>query len=349
MECMMICAVGGVDVSRVPNEIRILPLGNVHSQKGDFIVDDESFELIREHFKDRKLDLVIDYEHQTLKDIQAPAGGWIKEIYKTDDAICAKVEWTPKATEYLKNKEYRYLSPVVIVRKADRKAIELHSVALTNTPAIDGMFAIVNSLNINDNMQGGIKMELQEIAKLLGLPETATEEEIRKALQETRTPETMKSGGVCGSEEGKKKNQACANKAADATILSMLGLKEDAKVEDVAASIMRLRVGGEDVQKEIFSLKEQLQKRNAEDSVNAALKSGKITAAQKEWAMAYALKDQEGFNAFVEKAPVVVPQGTMELKDAPEKKFSEDATCMEILKNCGVSEADVEKYFGKED
>lgn len=71
-------------------------------------MDDESFELIRKQFKDRKLDLVIDYEHQTLSDVQAPAGGWIKDLYKGEDAIIAKVEWTPKAAEYLKNKEYRY-------------------------------------------------------------------------------------------------------------------------------------------------------------------------------------------------------------------------------------------------
>ena len=120
----------------------------------DFNVDDESFELIRKQFKDRKLDLVIDYEHQTLSDVQAPAGGWIKDLYKGEDAIIAKVEWTPKAAEYLKNKEYRYLSPVVLVRKRDQKATAIHSVALTNTPAIDGMFALVNSLDIEDISEG---------------------------------------------------------------------------------------------------------------------------------------------------------------------------------------------------
>ena len=116
------CASEPVTVDGVPNEIKILPLGMVHSQKGDFQVDDESVEMIRSHFKERKLDLVIDYEHQTLQDIQAPAGGWIKDIYKGEDALIAKVEWTQKAAEYLKNKEYRYLSPVVLVRKKDRKA-----------------------------------------------------------------------------------------------------------------------------------------------------------------------------------------------------------------------------------
>ena len=179
-----VCAGEGVEVSGVPSEIKILPLGRVHSQKGDFTVDDESVELIRKQFKDRKLDLVIDYEHQTLADVQAPAGGWIKDIYKGDDALIAKVEWTPKATEYLKNKEYRYLSPVVMVRKRDQKATALHSVALTNTPAIDGMFPVVNSLTIEDYSEGGTTMDLKEIAKALGLPETATEEEIKKAVEE---------------------------------------------------------------------------------------------------------------------------------------------------------------------
>ena len=150
MAKLIACAGQGVELSGVPKEIKILPLGRVHSQKGDFNVDEESFELIRKQFKDRKLDLVIDYEHQTLADVQAPAGGWIKDLYKGEDAIIAKVEWTEKAAEYLKNREYRYLSPVVLVRKRDQKATAIHSVALTNTPAIDGMFALVNSLDIED-------------------------------------------------------------------------------------------------------------------------------------------------------------------------------------------------------
>ncbi len=178
-----VCAGEGVEVSGVPSEIKILPLGRVHSQKGDFTVDDESVELIRKQFKDRKLDLVIDYEHQTLADVQAPAGGWIKDIYKGDDALIAKVEWTPKATEYLKNKEYRYLSPVVMVRKRDQKATALHSVALTNTPAIDGMFPVVNSLTIEDYSEGGTTMDLKEIAKASGSRRLQPKRKSRRRLR----------------------------------------------------------------------------------------------------------------------------------------------------------------------
>lgn len=352
MAKLIACAGEGIELSGVPTEIKILPLGRVHSQKGDFNVDEESFELIRKQFKDRKLDLVIDYEHQTLSDVQAPAGGWIKELYKGEDAIIAKVEWTAKAAEYLKNKEYRYLSPVVLVRKRDQKATAIHSVALTNTPAIDGMFALVNSLDIEDISEGGNIMDLKELAKALGLPETATEEEIKKAVEDAaKAAERLKEMEEKKPEdkpgEGGKP-QEVAEVVANSTILSMLGLKEGAKTEDVAASIMALKTGTPDTQAELLALKQRMQERNADEEVQKALKAGKITAAQSGWAKSYALKDMDGFKGFVEKAPVVVPPGKLELKDAPAAPGSDEVD-VAILKNMGVSMEDVKKYGGKED
>ena len=352
MAKLIACAGEGIELSGVPTEIKILPLGRVHSQKGDFNVDEESFELIRKQFKDRKLDLVIDYEHQTLSDVQAPAGGWIKELYKGEDAIIAKVEWTAKAAEYLKNKEYRYLSPVVLVRKRDQKATAIHSVALTNTPAIDGMFALVNSLDIEDISEGGNIMDLKELAKALGLPETATEEEIKKAVEDAakaaeRLKEMEEKKPEDKTGEGGKP-QEVAEVVANSTILSMLGLKEGAKTEDVAASIMALKTGTPDTQAELLALKQRMQERDADEEVQKALKAGKITAAQSGWAKSYALKDMDGFKGFVEKAPVVVPPGKLELKDAPAAPGSDEVD-VAILKNMGVSMEDVKKYGGKED
>ncbi len=189
MEKYVACAAGGVDVGGVPEEIRLLPLGHVHSQKGDFLVDEESFRMIEKKFLGKKVDLVIDYEHQTLKDVQAPAGGWIKRLSLGTDAIMAKVEWTPRAKEYIANKEYRYLSPVIMVRKSDKRAASIHSAALTNTPAIEGMFAIANSLDIDDlEEMEEIHMDLAKVAKKLGLPETASEEDVLKALDGVLDP-----------------------------------------------------------------------------------------------------------------------------------------------------------------
>lgn len=353
MPKMIACTGDEIELSGVPAEIKLLPFGRVHSQKGDFNVDDESFELILKQFRERKLDLVIDYEHQTLADVQAPASGWIKDLYKGEDAIIAKVEWTAKAAQYLKNREYRYLSPVVMVRKGDQKATEIHSAALTNKPAIDGMFALVNSLDIKDISEGGEAMDLKEIAKTLGLPETASEEEIRKAVGDAaKAAERLKEMDAKKPEDGHGTGSGQpegAEMVANSTILSMLGLKADARTEDVAASIMTLRSGGMDVQAELLALKEQMQERNAQEAVQVALKAGKITAAQAEWAKEYAMKDIEGFKSFTEKAPVVVPQGKLVLKDAPDVQSSFGGTEEVILSNMNILMEEAKMYSIKEE
>lgn len=325
MENQIMYALEGLNVSEAPDEIKILPLGTVHSQKGDFVVDDESFDLINRHFENRGLDLVIDYEHQTLKDVQAPAGGWIKKLVKTNDAIAAQVEWTAKAKQYLENKEYKYLSPVVICRKSDGKAVALHSVALTNTPAIDGMFALVNSIDISspDGAEGGNSMELKKIVALLGLPADATEADVEKAIQELKKQE--------------KTEEVVANK----TIMDLLELKGDAKTEDVAAKIMELKGTADKTKDEmILELKRRMDERDAEELVTMALKQGKISAAQKAWAKEYALKDAEGFQAFVAKAPAVVPIGKTG-SAGYQKEETDTELDPKILKNLGVSMEDI--------
>ena len=97
----------GGDLGDCPDRIKILPVGRINSEKGDFVVDKESYNAMKAEMQRRGIDIVIDYEHQTLEGVQAPAGGWVKDLAYTPEAIEAKVEWTPKAQEYLKNKEYR--------------------------------------------------------------------------------------------------------------------------------------------------------------------------------------------------------------------------------------------------
>lgn len=159
-------------LAEAPEYIRVLPLGHVSSEKGDFLVDNESFRMMKEHMQRRNIDIVIDYEHQTLRDVQAPAGGWIKELVLKNDGIFAKVEWTKKAREYLQNREYRYLSPVVLVRKKDRRASQIHSVALTNTPAINGMVPIVNSLKPIFESVPDLNDFQKEICRMLNISES---------------------------------------------------------------------------------------------------------------------------------------------------------------------------------
>ena len=65
---------GESELKGAPEIVKLLPLGHVSTKKGDFEVDEESFKAMKAQMQQHGVDIVIDYEHQTLKDIQAPAG-----------------------------------------------------------------------------------------------------------------------------------------------------------------------------------------------------------------------------------------------------------------------------------
>lgn len=143
----------GHQLSESGNFERVLlaPWGEVRSSSGDFIMDEESARLITAAFRDKGVYLPIDYEHQTMggehasPSGQAPAAGWITDIEPIPGAgLFVHVSWTPKGRDAITSREYRYLSPVVIVRKSDRRVSELHSAALTNKPAIVAATPIAN-------------------------------------------------------------------------------------------------------------------------------------------------------------------------------------------------------------
>ncbi|EHR39605.1 phage protease [Alishewanella jeotgali] len=97
----------------------------------------------------RANDLVIDYEHQTLKAEEngkpAPASGWFKEMqYRPGKGLYIKPAWLSAAKALIDAKEYRYLSAVFPYDKATGEPLEIQMAALTNYPGVDGMDAIAS-------------------------------------------------------------------------------------------------------------------------------------------------------------------------------------------------------------
>ena len=93
-----------------PAEFQIFPAGTIDIEGEDpVIIDEASARELIAAFDARGNDMVIDYEHQTLKDIEAPAAGWIKAkriSWRGADGLWAEaVEWTSKARGFLENKE----------------------------------------------------------------------------------------------------------------------------------------------------------------------------------------------------------------------------------------------------
>ncbi|NLT22603.1 MAG: hypothetical protein GXX82_06115 [Syntrophorhabdus sp.] len=316
---------------KVPAEIQVIPYGYHDTPKGPFTLDDEGARGIVEAFEAQTNDMVIDYEHQTVADppVEAPAAGWIKTLVNRGaDGIWAVIEWTDRAKQYIANREYRYVSPVFLKRISDNRVIRLINVALTNQPNIDGMVPLANKLGFEGDTNTK-EATMKELWKLLGLSEDAKEEAAIAAVNKLKI-----------ALEGK--TVIIANKG----VLDALGLAESATESEIVATILAMKQSHtkiDDVVKELNTLKAGLIQRDADGAVEMAMKEGKITPAQKDWALDYAKRDLEGFKVFVSKAPVVVIEGKV-VTDQKEAGTGIDDVQAQINKMCGVDEETFKKH-----
>lgn len=255
----------------VPQRILIAPAGQVRSVSGSFLVDREAMEVTVAAFEAHGTDIPIDYEHQTLGGPyssptgQAPAAGWIKSLIAVSsssaiedvdgrplaEGLWAEVSWTSEAREKLAARQYRYISPVALVRRSDRRLVGIHSVALTNKPAIVGMQPVVNRVDAPCQVFAG-------------------------------------AGDLCSAE-----GQSIV------AMRELLELGDSADADEVLlAGVDRIR-----------TLQETMTARQAADRVAVAMSQGKLTAAQRDWALDLARRDPGEFDKWEAAAPQVVVLG----------------------------------------
>jgi hypothetical protein len=116
------------DLKSVYEWIKILPLGQVviEDYREAFYVGRESLDIMVKNFYCQGHDLVIGYESTS-----EPAAGWIKDLEARSDGLWARVNWTQQAWEYLTQREYRYLSPIMRLDPETRRPTALIHVGLT--------------------------------------------------------------------------------------------------------------------------------------------------------------------------------------------------------------------------
>lgn len=322
------------ELNGVPGEIQICPLGEFEDAHGrKFRVLAEDVLNILANSNDKRSAIPVDYEHQTLSGNEAPAAAWIKSlINKGSVGLWAVVDWTKRAKQYLTNREYRYLSPVLLASKKDddgyyRPEI-LHSAALTNTPQIDGMVPIVNRNGFGVEFVQE-EQNMKKILEMLGLKPDAKEDEVVLALTALKN----------------KAEKPEIKQVMPKEVVESLGLKEDASLSEVTGTILALKQPGNVVgMQEFQALKKRLAEKERDELVALAMKEGKITGAQKEWADEYAMRDIEGFKVFVAKAPVVVPMGKMP-EGTPKKDGDLDESVLLVAKMFGNKPEDVKKHL----
>jgi len=169
---------------------------------GTFTLDKNNMQQMVDNFTNQKVDVVCDYEHQTLTGDIAPASGWIKNLTLEDDKLYAHVEWTDKAKASIMSKEYKYVSPVyqkntIKGTTGNNIGWSLHSLSLTNRPFLEELGEVI--ANRNDTLIS-LKKENERInsinAKLEKENEKLTHEKIEfiinKAIKEHKLKEEQR-------------------------------------------------------------------------------------------------------------------------------------------------------------
>lgn len=203
------------DIAAADAAVQLLPAGEFRAKDGRptecaaWRLTEANAPMVLARARTRVNRFFFDYEHQTQQAEKngqpAPAAGWFDalalEFRPGEGLFATQVEWTPRATEFIRNKEYRYVSAVFGYDKVTGDVQFLVCAALTNDPALDGLddvsLAALSARFQADTApapsSGGTSEHdpmnpvLKALLAALGLTESATEQEAVAALTAIKT------------------------------------------------------------------------------------------------------------------------------------------------------------------
>ncbi len=290
------------------------------------------------------LPIGIDYDHATdlaAKDGgRAPAAGWIEQLAAhgpgNEPGIWGRVSWTPNGAKSIADKEYRGISPAMF---SDKEGVvkQIFRAGLTNDPAlyIKSLFALMQRsdsafLSTQEMVQA---MTREQLCDMLGVPHNTTQSDLktkakgfgdRKRLASAiGLPETATDDDVVNAVDrvGVQSStlNSCVARILDAAGLAGATLDETTTVALCAKLKTQPAASGnenalqkqvDELQLQIASMNARTAARDAETEAAAAIAAGKLTPAQKSWAIGYCTRDPKGFQSFVASAPRIVAAGS---------------------------------------
>jgi phage I-like protein len=243
-----------------PTEFRIFSAGINSSTKGDFLFDEEAAAMVMASARRHGVDFTIDYDHHTLRTAQgvkAVSAGWFGLELRQGELWATNVRWNPDALEHLAKREYRYFSPLFDWDSKNGRITELINNALTNTPALHELEALVAASSTTDtegeDMDPKLKEALDRITELERLS-SAKDERIRSLEGQNTTVALSAAVGLAstaGSEEIRGKIVALAGFRKD--VLAIAGKDSDGAAIG-ALSAMKEQAG------EVATLRDQVEK-----------------------------------------------------------------------------------------
>jgi len=178
--------------------LHAMPIGKVqHPWYGEMDFTEPALKMYADSVSTRVLgtvDPAIDYDHMEFSGI---AAGWVKAAKVQTgtgdgDGLQLFVEWTPEAVRQIKNKEYRYFSPMFKDEWEDQNGKKHKNVifggGITNRPYLKNLVPV----NLSDLSFGKPAppspteddMDMKKLREMLSLPETTSDEDTWKAFGE---------------------------------------------------------------------------------------------------------------------------------------------------------------------
>lgn len=303
----------------VPSEIELIQPGQVLiGRDGRSWINDDPAGVVAA-LVERGADLVVDFEHSTEikapNGEEAPAAAWVNGFeVRQGGSIWGKVTWTPRGSAAVTNREYKYLSPVLIYEKLTGRVKSLSSIGLVNKPNLYNQA-------LNREQRKDSPMDLKELAVLCGLPETATLAQIIEACKK------MKADMAAAMNRAETPSLERFVPRADYNALELRASNAEQKLKDQDASALETAINAE---------------------VDVALKAGKITPATADYHRANCRQEKglENFKAFVAAAPVVAAASDLDGKKIPGADTAANAEAIALGAMFGNSAEDLKKYGG---
>lgn len=302
-----------VSDGKAPEWVELIPPGpNVTGRDGrQWLFDEQAGMLVQSSFLGRAIDLPIDWEHATQhrasKGESAPAAGWIKQLELRNGALWGLVDWTPRASEQVINREYRFLSPVFDFDPDTTRIARLVSAGLTNKPNF-----LLTALNQETTENTPVKLSPAFLAAL-GLPETATEEQAIAAAAQLKA-------------------------TAQATNTEKPNLTQFVPRADYDA----LGVRATNAEQALATQKKVDHDKQVDAAITSATQAGKITPSTVEYHRAMC-QDEAGLNRFKEfvtAAPVVAAATDLGTRKPDNLTTALNSEEQQVAKLLGMSEAD---------
>jgi phage I-like protein len=308
---------------QIPEWVELIPAGpKINGRDGRhwFMRDPQS---VLDQSLNQQRDIVGDYEHSTeLKSPigeEAPAAFWVKQLEVRNGALWGRLEWTPKGEASIRNKEYRYLSPVFDFHAKTLEIYRLKNVGLTNNHNL--YLSALNHQQHNSTEEKPMLLS-EAIRAALALNEGATEAEavtlITARNQELQTAQNHAQNPPLDKFVPAGDYTTALNRAqtAEATLK-----------ENLATALNQ----------EITTL------------VDQAIKDGKVSPATRKYHVTAMNQDKgiENFKTFLGTAPVIAGASGLDGKDADkENQTALNAEEKQVDAMFGNSLEDITK-FGK--